>query len=52
MKGRLRTADEFENIIVKIGTDGRVVRVKDIARVELGALSYSAARLRRPLSRP
>ena len=24
MKGRLRTADEFENIIVKIGTDGRV----------------------------
>ena len=42
MKGRLRTADEFEDIIVKIGTDGRVVRVKDIARVELGALSYSA----------
>ena len=36
MKGRLKTADEFENIIVKIGTDGRVVRVKDIARVELG----------------
>ena len=42
MKGRLKDADEFENIIVKIGTDGRVVRVKDIARVELGALSYSA----------
>ena len=42
MKGRLRNADEFEDIIVKIGTDGRVVRVKDIARVELGALSYSA----------
>lgn len=42
MKGRLRTADEFEDIIVKIGADGRVVRVKDIARVELGALSYSA----------
>jgi hydrophobe/amphiphile efflux-1 (HAE1) family protein len=42
MKGRLRTADEFENIIVKVGPDGRVVRVKDIARVELGALSYSA----------
>ncbi len=42
MKGRLRTADEFEDIIVKIGNDGRVVRVKDIARVELGALSYSA----------
>ena len=42
MKGRLRTADEFEDIIVKIGADGRVVRVKDIARVELGALSYPA----------
>ena len=42
MKGRLRTADEFEDIIVKMGADGRVVRVKDIARVELGALNYSA----------
>jgi hydrophobe/amphiphile efflux-1 (HAE1) family protein len=41
MKGRLKTADEFENIIVKSGADGRVVRVKDIARVELGALSYA-----------
>ncbi len=42
MKGRLKTGDEFENIIVKIGADGRVVRLKDIARVELGALSYAA----------
>jgi hydrophobe/amphiphile efflux-1 (HAE1) family protein len=42
MKGRLKTADEFEEIIVKAGTDGRVVRLKDIARVELGALSYNA----------
>jgi len=42
MKGRLRNADEFEDIIVKMGTDGRVVRLKDIGRVELGALSYSA----------
>jgi multidrug efflux pump subunit AcrB len=42
MKGRLRTADEFENIVVKIGEDRRVVRLKDIGRVELGALSYSA----------
>jgi len=41
MKGRLRSADEFENIIVKSGAGGRVVRVKDIARVELGALSYA-----------
>ena len=42
MKGRLKTADEFEEIIVKAGADGRVVRLKDIARVELGALSYNA----------
>jgi multidrug efflux pump subunit AcrB len=42
MKGRLKNADEFENIIVKSGADGRVVRLKDIARVELGALSYNA----------
>jgi hydrophobe/amphiphile efflux-1 (HAE1) family protein len=42
MKGRLKTGDEFEDIIVKSGADGRVVRLKDIARVELGALSYSA----------
>jgi hydrophobe/amphiphile efflux-1 (HAE1) family protein len=42
MKGRLKTADEFENIIVKSGTDGRVVRLKDVARIELGALSYNA----------
>jgi hydrophobe/amphiphile efflux-1 (HAE1) family protein len=42
MKGRLRNADEFEDIIVKIGNDGRLVRLKDIGRVELGALSYSA----------
>jgi hydrophobe/amphiphile efflux-1 (HAE1) family protein len=42
MKGRLRNADEFEDIIVKMGSDGRVVRIKDIGRVELGALSYSA----------
>jgi len=41
MKGRLRNADEFEDIIVKMGSDGRVVRIKDIGRVELGALDYS-----------
>jgi hydrophobe/amphiphile efflux-1 (HAE1) family protein len=42
MKGRLREADEFEGIIVKMGDERRVVRIKDIGRVELGALSYSA----------
>lgn len=40
-EGRLKEPAEFENIIVKSGTDGRVVRLRDIARVELGALAYS-----------
>ncbi len=41
LKGRLRTESEFNDIIVKISPDGRVVRLKDIGRAELGALSYS-----------
>ncbi|MEI9899894.1 MAG: multidrug efflux RND transporter permease subunit, partial [Hyphomicrobium sp.] len=41
LKGRLLQASEFENIVLKTGADGRVVRVKDVGRVELGALSYS-----------
>ncbi|MEN7549691.1 multidrug efflux RND transporter permease subunit [Rapidithrix thailandica] len=40
-KGRLEEIEEFENIIVKSGKDGRIVRVKDIGRVELGAASYA-----------
>ncbi len=42
LKGRLRAPDEFDNIVVKIGTDNRVTRLKDVGRAELGALSYSA----------
>jgi len=41
-KGRLQEVEEFENIIVKAGEDGRIVRVKDIGRVELGAASYTS----------
>lgn len=40
-KGRLRTPQEFEQIVVKSGENGRLVRVSDVARVELGALDYS-----------
>ena len=39
-KGRLKTVSEFENIVVRTGKDGRVLRVGDIARVELGAKNY------------
>jgi HAE1 family hydrophobic/amphiphilic exporter-1 len=40
--GRLREASEFENIIVKAGEGGALVRVKDVGRAELGAETYSA----------
>ncbi|MBV9124921.1 MAG: efflux RND transporter permease subunit, partial [Planctomycetes bacterium] len=35
--GRLKNVDQFQNIILKATPDGRVVRLKDVARVELGA---------------
>jgi HAE1 family hydrophobic/amphiphilic exporter-1 len=38
--GRLTDAAEFDNIILKAGTDGTIVRVKDVGRSELGAENY------------
>ena len=40
-QGRLRTAEEFGNIIVKAGGEGRIVRLSDVARIELGAQDYT-----------
>ena len=40
--GRLTEVSEFEDIVVKAGTDGALVRVRDIGRVELGAEDYSS----------
>ena len=40
-RGRLATVDEFGKIIVKYTPDGRIIHLKDIARIELGAYSYS-----------
>lgn len=40
-KGRLADVKEFENIIIRSNMDGSNVKIKDIARVELGAQSYS-----------
>ncbi len=40
--GRLTEPTEFENIILKTGTDGTLVRVKDIGRAELGAEDYGS----------
>jgi HAE1 family hydrophobic/amphiphilic exporter-1 len=40
-QGRLTSPEQFENVIVREAPDGGIVRVKDIARVELGAQDYS-----------
>ncbi len=40
-KGRLLEPQEFENIIVRSNQDGSSIKIKDIARVELGSESYS-----------
>jgi hydrophobe/amphiphile efflux-1 (HAE1) family protein len=41
--GRLKEPEQFENIIVKTGEDGRFTRLRDVARIELGALDYLTA---------
>ncbi|HEY7499078.1 MAG TPA: multidrug efflux RND transporter permease subunit [Vicinamibacterales bacterium] len=40
--GRLSEAAEFDNIILKSGKDGSLVRLKDVGRAELGAETYAA----------
>lgn len=39
-QGRLASAEEFEDIVVRTNADGAIVRLRDVARVELGAQSY------------
>jgi len=41
-EGRLTEVDQFEQVVVKGGRDGALVRVRDIGRVELGAENYDA----------
>ncbi|MEZ0231566.1 MAG: efflux RND transporter permease subunit [Methylophilaceae bacterium] len=40
-RSKLQTVDQFNNIVVKSAVDGSVVRLSDVARVELGADSYT-----------
>ena len=40
--GRLTEVNQFEDIVVKAGREGALVRIKDIGRVELGAETYSS----------
>src|SRR5258708_19853955 len=39
--GRLKDIQQFEDILVKAGAEGRTVRLHDVARIELGALDYT-----------
>ena len=41
--GRLQTVEEFSKIIVRTGQDGHVTRLDDIARIELGAETYTGS---------
>ena len=40
-QGRLQNEEEFGDIIVKTGADGAITRLRDVARIELGAADYS-----------
>ncbi|HPU19615.1 MAG TPA: efflux RND transporter permease subunit [Alicycliphilus sp.] len=41
--GQMSTAEQFGNIVLRANTDGSNVRLKDVARIELGAQSYSTS---------
>ena len=40
VQGRLSSPDEFSNIVIKTDAEGRVTRIRDVARVQLGAQDY------------
>ena len=42
VKGQLESADQFKNIVLRANTDGSSVRLKDVARVELGGQNYGS----------
>ncbi|CAN4271878.1 AcrB Cation/multidrug efflux pump [Methylophilaceae bacterium] len=41
VRGRLSEVEEFENVIIRAKSDGSFIRVRDVARVELGAKDYA-----------
>jgi HAE1 family hydrophobic/amphiphilic exporter-1 len=41
-KGRLSSTDEFSDIVIRANKDGSIIRLSDVARVELGAQGYEA----------
>lgn len=42
-RGRLTSPEEFGNIVVRTNADGAIVRLRDVARTELGAQSYDSS---------
>ncbi len=40
-KGRLETPEEFQEIIIRVGEEGQITRLKDVAKVEMGASEYA-----------
>jgi HAE1 family hydrophobic/amphiphilic exporter-1 len=42
-KGRLKTPEEFGNIIISTNTNGQTLRLRDVAKIELGGLQYSVS---------
>ncbi|MDJ0648287.1 MAG: efflux RND transporter permease subunit [Xenococcaceae cyanobacterium MO_188.B19] len=41
VQGRFKTAEEAENMVVKVGENGELIRIKDIGRAELGVQNYN-----------
>ena len=41
-KGKFTEAPDYENIVIKALSDGKILRVKDVATIDLGAFDYSA----------
>src|SRR5258708_1068654 len=41
-KGKLNKNEDYENVIVKSNSDGSIIRLKDVARVEFGSYTYSS----------
>jgi hydrophobic/amphiphilic exporter-1 (mainly G- bacteria), HAE1 family len=44
-KGRLNKPEEYDNIVIRSGPNGQLLRLKDVARVELGSMTYSITSL-------
>lgn len=41
-KGKLNKNEDYENIILKSNTDGAIIRLKDVARIDLGSFNYTS----------